>query len=347
MDPEGREYFLRLIEHCDVLVENNVPETIEHARITYDVLSEVRPDLVMLRMPAYGLSGPYSGWRALGTHIEGLIGHHHVRGYPDASPDEGGDVFTADAAAGVQGALAVAMALRHRARTGEGQLIELSQAENFLPMMAELILDWNMNHRDPGPWGNRHRTHAPHQAYRTAGDDEWIAVDVATDAEFAALCAVLDCRELAADPRFAAAEARKRHESELDALLGERTRTFEKFDLFRRLQAAGVAAGPLQTAAERFACPQLAARGFLQELDHPSVGRFPYPGLIWRMAETPNRLRRSPATLGQDNEYVYRELLGLAAEELADLERRGLVGTTYPPRVLGREPAQGTRASAG
>ncbi|MPZ98581.1 MAG: hypothetical protein GEU80_04430 [Dehalococcoidia bacterium] len=331
---EGHTHLLRLIEQCDVVVENNVPETIDRAGAGYEVLRAARPDLIMLRMPAYGLSGPYSGWRALGTHIEGLVGHHQVRAYPGGSPDEGGDVFTADSAAGVQAALAVVMALRHRARTGEGQLIELSQAENFLPMLGELLLDWNMNGNDPGSWGNRHRSHAPHQAYPALGEDAWIAIDVATDEQFVALCRILGCPELAADPRFAQAAGRKRHEAVLDELVGGQTRRFKKFDLFRRLQAVGIAAGPLQTAAERLHCPQLAARGFFEELDHASVGRFPYPGLIWRMADTPNHLRRGPVTLGQDNEYVYRELIGVSEAEFGDLVRRGVAGTTYHPGVV-------------
>lgn len=235
----------------------------------------------------------------------------------------------ADAAAGVQGALAVVMALIHRGRQGEGQLIELSQAENFLPLMGELILDWNMNGSDPGPWGNRHRTHAPHQAYPCAGDDEWIAIDIATDEEFSNLCAVLESPSWAADERFGSPARRKQHEAELDALVAERTVDWNKHQLFTELQRAGVAAAPLQTAAERLNCPQLAARGFLEELENPSVGRFPYPGLIWRMANTPNHLHRGPVTLGQDNDYVYRELLGLSTDELRDLEQRGLVGTSY------------------
>jgi crotonobetainyl-CoA:carnitine CoA-transferase CaiB-like acyl-CoA transferase len=263
-----------------------------------------------------------------------LIGHHHVRGYPGGTPDEGGDVFTADAAGGVQGALAVVMALRHRERTGRGQQIELSQAENFFPYLAEHILDWNMNHHDPGPWGNKHRWHAPHGAYPTAGHDTWIAIDVENDAQFESLCRELEVPELASDRRFGSAESRKAHEAELNALIGERTRRCDKNELFRRLQAAGVPAGPLQTAAERFACPQLNARGFFEELDSPSVGRFPYPGLSWRMLETPNPLKRGPVTLGQDNEYVYRELIGLSAEEYEDLRQRGLVGETYAEGLL-------------
>ncbi|MFN8559553.1 MAG: CoA transferase [Dehalococcoidia bacterium] len=334
MTEEGRRRFLELIACCDVFVENNVPETIDRARITYDDLRPVRPDLIMLRMPAFGLNGPYRNYRGFGTHLEGMVGHHVVRGYPDGSPDEGGEVFTADAVAGVQGALAVVMALLHRARTGQGQQIEMAQAENFLPMLGELILDWTMNRRDPSPWGNRHRNHAPHQAYPCRGDDQWIAIDVATDAEFAALCAVLGCPALATDPRFTAAAVRRAHLAELDALLAERTRDRNKFELFRALQAAGVAAGPLQTAAERLVCPQLTDRGFFEFLDHPEVGRRLNPGLMWRMARTPNRLRRGPVTLGQDNAYVYHDLLGMPAATYERHVAAGIIADSYSPEAF-------------
>ncbi len=342
---EGREAFYRLIANADVLVENNVPETIEKAHVTYEELLAHNPKLIMLRMPAFGLSGPYKNYRALGTHIEGMIGHHYVRGYPEGTPDESGDVYTGDAVGGIQGAFAVSMALRRRARSGEGQLIELSQAENFLPLLGEQILDWTMNAHDPGPQGNRHRTHAPHQAYPTKRlrDDreQWIAIDVGTDAEFAALCAVLGAPELTADPRFATCEARRAHLEALDAAIGALTTKYDKFWLFHRLQAVGVTAGPLLTAAERFHSPHLQARGFFEYIESPSVGRQWYPGTFWKQALTPNEIRRGPVTLGQDNDYVYRELMGYSDAEYAALEASGQVGTTYPPSVLGYTPVAG------
>ncbi|MGD9891761.1 MAG: CaiB/BaiF CoA transferase family protein, partial [Dehalococcoidia bacterium] len=334
MTAEGREQFLQLVACSDVVVENNVPDTIDKAGIIYDDLVRVKPDLIMLRMPAFGLSGPYRGYRAYGTHLEGLIGHHQVRGYPDGTPDEGGDVYTADAAAGVQGALAVLFALYHRQQTGQGQQIELAQAENFLPMLGELILDWTMNRHDPSPWGNRHRSHAPHNVYPCRGEDQWIAIDIGTDAEFAALCRTLDLPNLIDDLRFADAAFRWTNQSDLDPLIAAQTRACDKFDLTRRLQAAGVAAGPLQTAAERFACPQLRSRSFFEELENDAVGRHPYPGLIWRMARTPNRLRRAPVTLGQDNDYVYRDLLGMTAEEYEGRRTAGTIGTRYLPEAF-------------
>jgi len=148
-----------------------------------------------------------------------------------------------------------------------------------------------MNGHDPGPQGNRHRSHAPHQAYRCAGIDRWIAIDVATDDEFAALCRVIGDESLARDPDFATGAARLAHIDRLDRRIAERTRRFDKFWLFHRLQSAGVTAGPLLTATERFQCPQLQARGFFEYLDHDSVGWQWYPGLFWRMERTPNGLR--------------------------------------------------------
>lgn len=333
---EGREHFLRLVEGADIVVENNTTETIDNANVGYEVLKERRPDIIMLRMPAYGLTGPYSTWRAFGAHVEGVIGHQYARGYPDAAPDEGGEATTADGTAGVHGGFALLAALRHRELTGEGQLIELPLAESFIPMLGELILDWNMNQSDPGQWGNRHRSHAPHGAFPTTGPDQWIALDIANDQEFAALARVLGESGLASDPRFCTAAQRKANEQELNAAISERTRSHDKWDLFRALQAAGVVAGPLQTAAERVACPHLAARGFWVELDQESCGPFEYPGLTWRMRETPNALWRGPCMLGEDNEYVYRDLLGLTEAEFEDLKRRELIGDRYTDRALGR-----------
>ena len=130
---EGRDLFRRLVTHSDVVIENNVPETIEKAHITYEELRTANPAIIMLRMPAFGLSGPYKNYRALGTHIEGMIGHHYVRGYPDGTPEEAGDVFTGDAVAGIQGAFAVVMALRHLRRTGRGHRLSSHRPRTSFP----------------------------------------------------------------------------------------------------------------------------------------------------------------------------------------------------------------------
>jgi crotonobetainyl-CoA:carnitine CoA-transferase CaiB-like acyl-CoA transferase len=331
--PEGLDIFRRLIAVSDVFVENNVPETIEKAQIGYEDLVDYNPRLIMLRMPAYGLSGPFKNYRSFGTHMEGMTGHHHLRSYPNLDPSMTGDAFTADAAGGVVGALAVTMALRHRRRTGKGQLIELAQAENFMGYLGEIVLDTNMNGRNWLSQGNRHPTHAPHNAYPCLGDDRWITIDVGTDEEWDALCRVMGDPVWARDERFANQLARWHHRDDLDSHIAAWTAEQEVFDLWRRLTEAGVIAGPVQNERDAFACPQLNDRGFFEEIDHPEFGAYRYPGLNVKMSQFPNHLRRHPVRLGEDNEYVYRELLGVTSQEYEDLERRGHIGTEYPRPV--------------
>ncbi len=334
MSPEGKEAFLRLIECSDVFVENNVPVTMEKAGITWEELRKVNPRLIMLRMPAFGLSGPYSNYRAFGTHAEGMVGHHHVRGYPDADPNWTGEALTADGINGVQGALAVLMALRHRDRTGEGQQIELPLAEGFVPVLAEYILDYTMNGRDTPPQGNTHRWHAPHGVYPTTGDNQWVAIDVATDAEFRALCAALGRPALAADERFATAESRREHRADLDATIAALTRNCDKEQLFHALQRAGVVATPVHDELEALACPQLEARDWFHEITMEGVGTHRYPGYLVRMLRTPEEVRLPPCRLGEHNEEVYLNLLGYSRERYEALVAKELVGTCYTADIL-------------
>jgi crotonobetainyl-CoA:carnitine CoA-transferase CaiB-like acyl-CoA transferase len=328
--PEGLAIFRRLIAVSDVLVENNAAETIEKAQIRYEDLVDFNPRLIMLRMPAYGLSGPFKNYRSFGTHMEGMTGHHHLRSYPDRDPSETGDAFTADAAGGVVGAMAVMMALRHRRRSGKGQLIELAQAENFMAYLGEIVLDTNMNDRNWPVQGNQHPSHAPHNVYPCAGDDRWITIDVATDAEWKALQSVMGHPDWARDARFVDSLGRWQHRAEIDAHIAAWTVDQDPFDLWRRLLDAGVTAGPVQNERDVFACPQLNARGFFEELDHPEFGPFRYPGLNFRMSRIPNHLRRHPVRLGEDNDYVYRDLLGLSDAEYEELDQLGHIGMDYP-----------------
>jgi len=329
---EGREAFLKLVAVADVVVENNVPETIERAGLTYPELAAVNPALIMLRMPAYGLDGPYKNYRSFGTHMESMTGHHYLRGYPNMDPSMTGDAFTADAAGGVMGAFAVLLALRHRRRTGKGQQIELAQAENFLSYLPEAVLDNTMNRRDTPPQGNHHPSHAPHNVYPCAGDDRWIAIDIGDDAAWQALLGVLDAPAWASEPRFDNTLSRWHHRDELDRLLGEETRRHDLFTLWHALAAAGVVAGPVQNERDAFNCPQLRDRGFFESLTHPEAGTHDYPGLSFRFANTPNRLRRHPVMLGEDNDYVLHQLLALPDEEFDRLVAGGHIGMDYPGR---------------
>ena len=334
MTPEGREAMLRLVAECDVLVENNVPETIDKAGLDYSSLAAVNPRLIMLRMPAFALDGPYRNFRAFGLHVEAMVGHTLLRGYPDAGPEALSESLASDGISGVQGAFAVMLALRHRERTGRGQLIELPLTEGFLPVLGEFIMDATMNGRDTPPQGNSHRNHAPHNVYGCQGDDNWIAIDIGTDAEFRALCAVLDLGAIPSDARFATASARRQHVSALDLLIAEACAKRDKEALFHELQANGVCAAPTHNAVEALDDPQLNARGFFEPLPTGDEGKpFRYPGLTFRMHRTPNALRTPPVRLGEHNHAIYRDLLGYSEAEFEELEARGLIATRFPETI--------------
>ncbi|MCZ6873158.1 MAG: CoA transferase [bacterium] len=334
MTPDGRHALLRLVKHCDVLVENNVPETMDKANISWEALHTINPRLIMLRMPAFALDGPYRDYRAFGLHVEAMVGHTHLRGYPGQSPEMLSESLASDGIAGVQGALAVMMALRHRERTGQGQLIEMPLTEGFLPVLGEFIMDYTMNGRDTPSQGNRHRWHAPHNVYPCRGEDNWIAIDVGSTAAFVALCQVLDGIHLSRDSRFSCNQARLDNVDALDHVLAVLTRQHDKEPLFHALQAVGVCAAPVRRAVEILQDPQLNARGFFVPLPTADEQRlYRYPGLIFRMLRTPNTLRSGPVRLGEHNREIYCDLLGYSPQELADLERKKQVGTAYPPEV--------------
>jgi crotonobetainyl-CoA:carnitine CoA-transferase CaiB-like acyl-CoA transferase len=334
MSPEGREAFLRLIAQSDVFVENNVPETIDKANIGWEVLRQVNPRLIMLRMPAFSLDGEYRNYRAFGLHVEAMVGHTHLRGYGDIGPEYIGETLSSDGISGVQGALAIAMALRHRDRTGAGQLIEMPLTEGFLPTFGEFVMDYTMNGRDTPPQANRHRWNAPHNVYPTRGDDQWIAIDVATDEEFAALCQLLGAGDLASDPRYAEAATRLDHRDALDDALFPLIAPWDKDELFHALQGVGVNAAPLHTPLDALADPHLEERGFFEEITRPDLGTHRYPGITIRMAGTTNHVRTPPPKLGEHNEEIYLGRLGYTREELEAMVAKGLVGTRYPDSLI-------------
>lgn len=333
----GRATFEQMVAIADVVIENNVPSTAAKMGIDYQRLRAINPGIIVVRMPGFGLDGAYADYRCWGTHLEGMAGLTLLRSYPEMTLEAAGDTYACDSVAGLMAALATVMALRHRARTGRGQQIEVPQLEAFAQLLGVEILDYGMNGRVAGPMGNDHPRRAPHGAYRCrpADDDAWIAIDATTDQQWAALCQVLGAAGLASDRRFATEASRWQHRRELDALLTRHTERWERYALFHALQAAGVPAGPVQNEGDCFRCPQLAARGFFQEQTRPDIGTHRYPGMLFRWVDTPNHHRRPPVRLGQDNEYVYQLLLGVSPARRHELTVAGEIGTSYPAALLG------------
>jgi crotonobetainyl-CoA:carnitine CoA-transferase CaiB-like acyl-CoA transferase len=339
--PEGMELLARLVAQSDVIYENNASETLPKLGITYDWLRSIREDIIMLRAPAYGSSGAYENARALGVHLESVMGHTLLRGFADHAPTETTPIYSGDYMAGTQGALAVMMALWHRRRTGEGQLIELSQAENAAGILAQAFMDHAINGRATERRGNDSYYDAvPYGVYpcrspgtAETGDDRWISISVLSDDQWSALAGAMG-EPVWATPDLEELAGRQARRDEIDRELAAWTAQFDDYELFHRLQAAGVPAAPVLEASRVHDDAQIQARGLFQHQDlWDDIGRYRYLSPFLRFSETPLTVRQPPVAMGEHNEYVYKQLLGVDDDEYARLEAEGHIAMDFDPSV--------------
>lgn len=331
--PKGMEYFRRLVRISDAVVENSPTETMEKLGITYDMLKTVKPDIIYLRSPAFGNTGPYKNYRAVGASLEAFIGHTMLKRYPDMDASMTSTTYASDYMAGAQGAYAIMLALHHRNQTGKGQLIELSQAENAIAILTQVVMDYSMNQRIQEPIGNRDPSAAPCGCYRCKGDDRWVNIRVSSNKEWEGFCRALGNPSWTKEERFCNCLNRWQNQDELDKLVEEWTMKHEQYEVMHILQREGVPAGPVLDCASCYSDPQLNERGFFEEVTQEDCGTHRYPGMMWKMSKTPLSIRRPPIRLGEHNEYVYKELLGVSDEEYAGLEAEGLIGMDFAPEI--------------
>ncbi len=325
--PQGRELFKKLIMKADVLCENYSPNQMQSWELGYDSLREINPQLIYLQITGMGKSGTYNGYLSVGPTAQALSGLTHMSGLPEPMPPAGWGYSYLDHSTGYYGAMLVMAALLKRRRTGQGCYVDVSQTEVGIMTSGTATLEAQLTGKPTTRAGNRSPLAgaAPHGAYRCRGDDNWIAIAVQNDQDWAALVSEIGSPAWTRDPRFATAEDRKANEDELDRLLGEFTQNEDRYDLMTRLQKRGVAAAVVQTAADR--CerdPQLRNGDYFVPLPHSEIGTWPiegFPAKFESMRVNPGGLTgRGAPTMGEDNDYVYRELLGLTPEEIATLQ---------------------------
>jgi crotonobetainyl-CoA:carnitine CoA-transferase CaiB-like acyl-CoA transferase len=343
--PEGIEILGRLAAISDVVLENSAVGTMEKLGISYEWLCSIKEDIIFLRAPGYGLSGDYMNARTMGSHLEGVMGHHLLRGYRDAEPNENSGIFAADYIAASQIAFSIMAALWHRNNTGKGQFIEMAQAENSAAMFAQAYMDYALNGKNGEALGNRsvyaEDGEAPCGVYpcrspgaASEGLDRWIAITVTNDEEWRALCAELGNPEWAMAPQLATAAGRAASQDLLDAKLAEWTREFDDYELFHRLQAAGIAAAPVLEASRLLDDPHVQARNLFQPLElEDDIGVYDYPAPLYALPETPGGIRRPPVAMGQDNDYVYKELLQVSDDEYQRLVEAGHIATRFDDSI--------------
>ena len=323
--PKGVAVFKRLVEIGDVVVENYTPRVMENFGLDYPVLKSVNPKIILLSMPGYGRTGPWKDFVAFAFLVEALSGIPRITGYPNGPPMLMG-ASQADALGGYNGAFAVLTALEHRRKTGEGRHIDLSQIEALTCMMGEPIVDYSMNKRIWKRQGNRHPSMAPHGCYRCRGEDKWVTIAVSTDKEWENLCDAAGKTDWKDDPRFSDSIARWRHRDELDPLIEKWTRQYDPGEVMHLLQAADVAAGTVFSHEELLSDPHLKERGYFTTMTKTEVGTHAYPGVYAKLSKTPGDIKWPSPTLGQHNEYVLGELLGMSSEEITTLADEKIIG---------------------
>ncbi|MBI4496973.1 MAG: CoA transferase [Chloroflexi bacterium] len=324
--PEGQDIFRRLVAVSDVVMENFSLGVMDRLGLGYRDLTKFRPDLIMISMPAFGNTGPDRNYVAFGWAQEHMAGIGAMTGYEGGPPLKTGTIV-GDPLNGVHAAAAIVTALVYRARTGKGQFIEFSQLESLIGLVGDAVLDYTVNGHIQERMGNRHLVWAPQDVYRCAGDDQWVAITVTSDREWAALCQVIGRPDLIDDPRFATLSERRANQDLLRPAIEAWTSPRTKVAAMEELQQAGIRAGAVFDQNEALMSPQSEARGFLQWSIHPDGAAHPYMNLPWRLSTAELTIRQPAPLLGEHNPYLLRELLGMPEDEFRRLEYSGIIAT--------------------
>ena len=325
--PSGKDVALRLAAKCDILVENNIPGMMKKMGLSYEDVKKVNPEIIYVSSPGFGQTGPWANWAAWAFQCEAAIGHLWMIGY-DAD-DHPLNVFGAvhmDAAAGSAMALASVMALRHRRRTGKGQFIDMATSETVMVQFPEAYIDYTMNGRVHRTIGNRDFHGAPSGVYRCYGDDNWVAITIYNDKQWQGFCQAIGNPDWCQNEKFATYEGRRQHHDELDELIGNWAAVHNHYEVMFILQKYGVPSGPAINEYDASHDPQLIARDYYEVIQHPEAGVHMYPGFMWKYTKTPMYVKTPPPGFGENNDYVFKEVIGMSDDEYWDLAEREIIG---------------------
>jgi len=322
-NPKGVEIARRIVAWADVVLENFSSGTMERLGLGYEELKKVNSDIIMVSLPMFGHSGPLAKHPGLGSQLADLTGFGHLTGWPDRPPVSPPGAYT-DFISPYYAMSALMAALDYRQRTGKGQYIEVSQYEAGVHFVAPLVMDWFVHGCEAARTGNRCPGVAPHGVYRCRGHERWCAIAAFTEEEWRSLCQAMGMPDLACDSRFVTVIARLHNQEELDELIENWTMEHSAEEVMAMLQKAGVAAGVVCNGRDQNEDPHLNARGFYKELEHSEIGKHRYMMPPFRLSRTPGEPSMPAPCLGQHNEYVYREILGMSDEEFIQLLNGGV-----------------------
>lgn len=319
--PTGRELLLKLVATADALVENYSGSVLPKLQLDYAHLREANPNLVMVSMPAFGSTGPWSEFRAYGSTVEHSSGLPHLVGNPDQSPTMQHVAF-GDAVGGLNGTAAILTALWHKQNTGEGQFVDLSQVECLFPLAAQGILHQAVTGEAPQRTGNAHPEHAPWGVFPCQGEDAWVVIQVSDEAQWHALQAMVP--ELT---EFGDLADRIRRREALEAILAQWTQPQSAQAVMQALQSQNITAAKINHGEDLLHEPHLIDRQYLQWLERDYVGLQPSASAPFRNGPQPMPIRSPAPTLGQHNTQVLQGILGLDQQAITALEEAGIIGT--------------------
>jgi benzylsuccinate CoA-transferase BbsF subunit len=323
-NPAGLDIACRLIEWADVYFESFTPGTMDALGMGYEKARSINPSILMVSTCLMGQTGSARSFAGYGFHAGAIAGYYDITGWPDLPPDGPWTAYTDVVSPRFISALVMA-ALDHRRRTGQGQHIDAAQMEMGLQFLAPQIIDYNASGKIVSRNGNRSDVAAPQGAYPCAGDDQWCAIAVDTEQQWEDLRQAMGGPEWAGDERFKAVEGRLTHHDEIDGHIGQWTKDKTPKEVMELLQSHGVPSGVVQRSSDLLQDPQLAHRNLYHYLDHAEMGNIPYTGHQFRIQGYDSGPRSPAPLLGQHNEYVLKDLLGMTDEDMIEAVIAGAI----------------------
>ena len=325
--PRGQDVIKRLIMWSDIVTDSMTPGSLAKWSLDYESVAKFKPDIIYYSTCQMGQHGPLNKFGGYGQFGAAYGGYCHITGYPDRTPLPMYNAYT-DFISPWYLTIALIAALIERRKTGRGTYLDQSQIEAGVTMLTPLMLDCAVNGRIAGRIGNHDPASCPHSAFPCQGDDRWVVIAVETDQEWQAFCKVIGDPQWSKAPRFSTFTLRKENEDELDRLIGEFTMNCSAEQLMALMQAAGVPAGLMLTSGEGIVNhPQAKHREAFHWLNHKEIGSMLYTSPSYQLSKTPADIWKAAPCLGEDNQYVYQEILGYSDDEVADLLVEGVITT--------------------
>ena len=322
--PEGAELLKALVADADVLVENFQPGTLEKWGLGWDVLKEVNPRLIMVRISGYGQTGPYSSRPGFGRIGNAFGGLSYLAGYPDRPPVTPGSATIPDYLAGLYGALGVLLSIQALAKTGRGQVVDIGLYEPVFRILDEIAPSYHLNGYVRERMGPGTVNVVPHSHYPTK-DGKWVAIACTSDKIFERLAVAMGVPEFGGRGKWGTIIQREAERAKVDEYVGQWSSTLTRDEILAVCESHQVPCGSVYSIDEIFEDPQYAARDNILYFNDERVGEFAIPNVVPRLTDTPGKVTHLGPALGQDNDEVFRQRLGLTPERIEELKQRGVI----------------------